>query len=351
MKSTNSHDLEVQARQQPIPHSRSLAFNSAVAMRVGSADLRGRDRQRPQPERLRQPPRHARQERQARRRRLVLEPAKWQSAEGSASSPSPSTGGTARASPAATPLGRAQRRALHAVDFARGQARARTARAHHRPARQRGCAPRPTSSALATAPATAPQRSKADRSIATDAKVLYQEFGDSWRISQKESLFTYARHKSSSSYTISGFPEQTFYLGGVSTTTAQQATNACIQSGITNRALLAGLRVRCRGHRRVRLCVRRRAAAERSPGRARRCPRPPAARPRRPLRRPPLPRRRRPTPGSTSAPAPRTRRSPMTPAAARPTSPGRTRRAPTSSTCAPCRPVRARATAAPARTS
>ena len=39
LKSSTTSDLEIQVRQQPFPHSRSIAVNSAVAMRVGGATV------------------------------------------------------------------------------------------------------------------------------------------------------------------------------------------------------------------------------------------------------------------------------------------------------------------------
>jgi hypothetical protein len=70
------------------------------------------------------------------------------------------------------------------------------------------------------------------------AKILYGEWGQSWRISQHESLFSYARHKSTSSYTIKGFPFASFSLGTAGASVLQHASTACTGAGITDPALL-----------------------------------------------------------------------------------------------------------------
>ena len=71
-----------------------------------------------------------------------------------------------------------------------------------------------------------------------DAKLLYGEFGGSWRVSQRDSLFTYARGKSTKSYTDTDFPK---FSSSVATLTATQTFNAaatCQATGATNRAVL-----------------------------------------------------------------------------------------------------------------
>ena len=44
-------------------------------------------------------------------------------------------------------------------------------------------------------------------------KNVYHPYGASWRISQRESLFTYPRHKNTHSYTILDFPKKLFNEG------------------------------------------------------------------------------------------------------------------------------------------
>ena len=239
VKSTNSHDLEVQVRQQPIPHSHSLAYNSAVAMRVGSAIFEveltnGLSLNVYVNHRI-----DALQERQA------------QSGGGSFSIERDSGSGRVPHRHPHRPLeGRHDRRrrrrcsgcarqAATRPGCRYGQARARPARAHHRPARQRGRAAGPRVREPQRHPLQRPRDRRRTTSTRSTPRSSTRSSAGSWRISQKESLFTYARHKSTSSYTISGFPEQSFYLGSVSPATAQQATTACINNGITNRAVLA----------------------------------------------------------------------------------------------------------------
>ncbi len=236
VKSTDSHDLEVQVRQQPIPHSRSLAYNSAMAMRVGSTVFET-------------------ELTNGLSLNVYVNHRTTHSKSGKLSGggsfqivEKPTRGGfhittvTVRWKDGTTVTGqtllglRADGRYTPWLALTVKLARSRlghiagllgnagASQAHEFSARN---GTRYSAFAI-----------EGGSFDATDAKVLYQEFGDSWRISQRESLFTYARHKSTRSYTIAGFPEQTFFLGGVSTTTAQQATSACLESGITDRAVL-----------------------------------------------------------------------------------------------------------------
>ena len=236
VKSTNSHDLEVQVRQQPIPRSRSLAFVSAVAMRVGSAVFEveianGHSLNLYVNHRAT----HAKSgklagggsfgtdekaERAGFRTNTVT--VHWR--DGTSLSVVTPLGPSSfeHFTPWMTVTVRLAHARLGHISGLFGNAGA--SQAHEFSARN---GTRYSAAAIEGGPYDA-----------ADYKVLYQEWGASWRITQKESLFTYARHKSTSSYTISGFPEQTFYLGSVAPAVAQQATTACEQNGITDRAVL-----------------------------------------------------------------------------------------------------------------
>ena len=237
VKSTNSHDLEVQVRQQPIPHSHSLAYNSAAAMRVGSAifeveltnglslNLYVNHRTTHSKsgklsgggsfsttEQLVQGGFH-----------IVTLTVHWKDG----------TTATAKTLLGLRAGGRYTPWLWLSVKLARGRLGHITGLL--------GNAGAPQSREFESRKGTrySAQAIEAGPFDPVDGKILYQDFGGSWRISQKESLFTYARHKSTRSYTISGYPEQSFYLGSVSPATAQQAATACINNGITDRAVLA----------------------------------------------------------------------------------------------------------------
>jgi hypothetical protein len=236
VKSTNSHDLEVQVRQQPIPHSRSLAYDSAAAMRVGSAIFEV-------------------ELTNGLSLNLYVNHHTTHSKSGKLS------GGGSFSSTEQTVKG-----GYHIVTLTvrwkdgttataktlvglRAQGRytpwlwLSVKLAHARLGHITGLLGNAGASQASEFESRKGTRYSA-RTIEdgpfdpTDGKILYQDFGGSWRISQKESLFTYARHKSTSSYTISGYPEQSFFLGSASPATAQQATATCVDEGITNRALL-----------------------------------------------------------------------------------------------------------------
>jgi hypothetical protein len=64
--------------------------------------------------------------------------------------------------------------------------------------------------------------------------VLYGEFGAGWRISQRQSLFTYKRGKSTRSYTIRNFPSRPFDLSRAPAGKTQQAAALCQAAGVTN---------------------------------------------------------------------------------------------------------------------
>ena len=66
------------------------------------------------------------------------------------------------------------------------------------------------------------------------AKALYDGFGGSWRITQKASLFTYARGKSTRSYTILDFPKQRFSLSKAPPAAVRGAAADCQAVGAEN---------------------------------------------------------------------------------------------------------------------
>jgi len=61
---------------------------------------------------------------------------------------------------------------------------------------------------------------------------LYQQFGDSWRITQAESLFDYPVGLTTASFTNRGFPEQYLTLNGVSQTDLEAAIAECEAAGV-----------------------------------------------------------------------------------------------------------------------
>jgi hypothetical protein len=63
------------------------------------------------------------------------------------------------------------------------------------------------------------------------AQVLYDQFGASWRVSQRESLFTYARGKSTRSYTIADFPQEPFNAASAPVAKQLQAVQLCQAGG------------------------------------------------------------------------------------------------------------------------
>jgi hypothetical protein len=71
-----------------------------------------------------------------------------------------------------------------------------------------------------------------------DEYVMYRKYGASWRISQRESLFTYARHKNTRSYTLLNYPRKHFNEGGVPLAKALHAEAVCRDAGSTNLALV-----------------------------------------------------------------------------------------------------------------
>lgn len=69
-------------------------------------------------------------------------------------------------------------------------------------------------------------------------KTLYGAFANSWRITQRASLFTYARGKNTKTYTNAAFPSWSVSHQSAPLSTREAAVRACLQSGITNGALL-----------------------------------------------------------------------------------------------------------------
>ncbi len=61
---------------------------------------------------------------------------------------------------------------------------------------------------------------------------LYREFGDSWRISQAESLFAYGPGQSTESFTNRGFPSSFSTLGSLLPPQLRQAEEICRQAGV-----------------------------------------------------------------------------------------------------------------------
>lgn len=68
---------------------------------------------------------------------------------------------------------------------------------------------------------------------------LYRRFGDSWRITQTESLFDYAPGESTVSFSDRSFPSQFFSLNGVAPARIESALNTCRDAGV-DEALLDG---------------------------------------------------------------------------------------------------------------
>ena len=100
-----------------------------------------------------------------------------------------------------------------------------------------------------------------------DFKLLYKSFGQSWRVSRRDSLFVYPRGKNTSSYTIKGFPGQPYTVLSLSPTAFASGERTCAKAGVRDPAVLGGcvLDVGATGRRRVR---RRRRPFAGSHGRA-----------------------------------------------------------------------------------
>ncbi|MCI5161312.1 MAG: hypothetical protein D3917_04650 [Candidatus Electrothrix sp. AX5] len=69
-------------------------------------------------------------------------------------------------------------------------------------------------------------------------RLLYHDFGNSWRITQAESLFTYAAGKDTSTYTELNFPEELVTAPDLSEEVRANAEQICRDAGITDPILL-----------------------------------------------------------------------------------------------------------------
>jgi hypothetical protein len=67
---------------------------------------------------------------------------------------------------------------------------------------------------------------------------LYNQFGNSWRITQDESLFTYAEGKNTATYTDLNFPYALVTADDLSETVYNNAKQICLDAGITDPILL-----------------------------------------------------------------------------------------------------------------
>jgi len=67
-----------------------------------------------------------------------------------------------------------------------------------------------------------------------DFDSLYYQFGDSWRISQEESLFRYAADSSTLTYTIANFPERPIRLKDLDPEVRAHAEGICRAQGLDN---------------------------------------------------------------------------------------------------------------------
>lgn len=68
---------------------------------------------------------------------------------------------------------------------------------------------------------------------------LYRQFGDSWRVTQVESLFDYASGQSTASFTDRNFPSQFFTLNAVAPAQIEAAVTTCQEAGV-DEALMDG---------------------------------------------------------------------------------------------------------------
>ncbi len=71
-----------------------------------------------------------------------------------------------------------------------------------------------------------------------DVKVRYGQFGASWRITRRESLFRYGRGKSTRSYDVAGFPATYETVASLPRRKRAAAEKACKAAGITSGQLL-----------------------------------------------------------------------------------------------------------------
>ncbi len=73
----------------------------------------------------------------------------------------------------------------------------------------------------------------------TSSAARYGLFGESWRVRQRGSLFTYPRGKNTSSYTVRGFPFDQYDLSGAPAAQRAQAEQLCRGAGVSDPAALA----------------------------------------------------------------------------------------------------------------
>jgi hypothetical protein len=86
---------------------------------------------------------------------------------------------------------------------------------------------------------------------ARDVRIRYHEFGASWRITQRQSLFLYSRGESTRSFLVPGFPHKPLTLAGLRRALRALAEKLCRAAGITRTPLLdaCALDVGATGHR------------------------------------------------------------------------------------------------------
>ena len=70
------------------------------------------------------------------------------------------------------------------------------------------------------------------------SRALYEQFGPSWQVTPQESLFTYPRGKSTSSYILKNFPGRSYALTSVPSGRLTDIQSTCRRAGVTNAALL-----------------------------------------------------------------------------------------------------------------
>jgi len=73
---------------------------------------------------------------------------------------------------------------------------------------------------------------------AADLNALYDKYGPSWRITRHESLFMYPRGKNTNSYTVHGFPSEHVTSSTLPPNQQVAGQTACEGAGITNAGLL-----------------------------------------------------------------------------------------------------------------
>jgi hypothetical protein len=84
-----------------------------------------------------------------------------------------------------------------------------------------------------------------------DVRIRYHEFGASWRITQRQSLFFYPRGESTRSFLVPGFPRKPLTLAGLRQALRALGEKLCRAAGITRTQLLDAcvLDVGATGHR------------------------------------------------------------------------------------------------------